>query len=274
VIEFWLASTTNVAKAAAHDLDVFRFIPGYSEAIVADGKEPVLLLLLAFVITFILTRLYTRLARIYGWGSGNVHGVHLHHMVVGILIMIATAIVAVAEWPTGIGRDVVAIFFGVGAALILDEFALSLYLEDVYWSPEGRTSIDATVMGVMLAGLLMVGISPFGVEDAHYSRAVAFGVIAVNILLATITFLKGKLMLGLAAIFIPVFGLVGALRLAKPRSAWARWFYKKHPHQLERARQRYEVHPGWAERFNIWFTNLIGGAPSRPSPSEARQSKS
>jgi hypothetical protein len=270
---FLIATASNVAQATAHDLDIFRFIPGYSEAIVGDGKEPVLLLLLAFLITFVLTRLYTRLARVYGWGSGSVGGVHLHHMVVGILIVLVTGVVAVADWPTGIGRDLIGIFFGVGAALVLDEFALSLYLEDVYWSPEGRLSVDATVMGVLLAGLLMVGVSPFGVDDAHYSRTIAFGVIAFNIVLAAITLLKGKLMLGLLSIFIPLWGLIGALRLAKPQSAWARWFYKQQPKKLERAHQRYEVHPGWPERFNTWFTNLIGGAPSRPSPGEAPTSE-
>ena len=36
-----------------------------------------------------------------------------------------------------------AILYGVGAALTLDEFALWLNLEDVYWSPQGRSSIDA-----------------------------------------------------------------------------------------------------------------------------------
>jgi hypothetical protein len=271
---FLLDASSNVAKATAHDLDIFRFIPGYSENIVGDGKEPVLLLLVAFLITFVLTRLYTRLARSYGWGSGSVGGVHLHHMVVGILIVLVTGIVAIAEWPTGIGRDVIAIAFGIGTALILDEFALSLYLQDVYWSPEGRTSVDATVMGVMLAGLLMVGVSPFGVDDAHYSRHIAFWLIVLNVCLAVVTFLKGKLMLGLAAIFVPLVGLVGALRLAKPHSPWARWFYKHAPQKRERAHQRYEVHPGWPERFNIWFTNLIGGAPNRPSPGQAPSSKS
>lgn len=266
---FLLDSASNAANAAAHDLDIFRFIPGYSEHIVGDGKEPVLLLLLAFMITFALTRLYTRLARVYGWGSGSVGGVHLHHMVVGILMLIATAIVAVAVWPSGIGRDVIAIFFGVGAALVLDEFALSLYLRDVYWSPEGRTSIDATVMGVMLAALLMVGICPFGVDDAHYSRKYAFVIVIFNVVLAAVTLLKGKLMLGLVAIFIPIVGLVGTLRLGKPQSAWARWFYSHDPKKLARARQRYEVNPGWPERFNIWFTNLIGGAPSSPTQGEA-----
>lgn len=271
---FLLDNASNAARVAAHDLDIFRFIPGYSEHIVGDGKEPVLLLLLAFLITFALTRLYTRLARVYGWGSGSVGGVHLHHMVVGILIIIVTALVAVAEWPNGIGRSVIAIFFGIGAALILDEFALSLYLQDVYWSPEGRTSVDATIMGVMLAGLLMVGISPFGVDDAHYSRTYAFAVVVLNVVLAVITLLKGKLMFGLASIFIPIIGLVGALRLAKPQSAWARWFYKKSPKKLARARQRFEISPGWPERFNVWFTNLVGGAPSQPSPGDAPSSES
>jgi hypothetical protein len=272
---FFLAEATqNVVRVAAHDLDIFRFIPGYSTHIVGDGKEPVFLLLLSFTITFALTRLYTRLARTYGWGSASAGGVHLHHMVVGILILIATAIVAVAVWPSGIGRDLIAIFFGAGAALVLDEFALSLYLQDVYWSPEGRTSIDATIMGVMLAGLLTVGISPFGVDDAAVPRNYAVGVVILNILFAAVTFSKGKLMLGLVAIFIPVFGFIGALRLAKPQSAWARWFYKHSPSKLERARERYEVNPGWPERFNVWFTNLIGGAPSQPSPSEAPPSRS
>jgi len=266
-------SLLDAGSNVANDLNIFRFIPGYSDEIVAPGKEPVLLLLLAFLITFVLTRLYTRLARVYGWGSGSVDGVHLHHMVIGILIVLATGIAAIAEWPTGIGRDLIAIFFGVGAALTLDEFALSLYLKDVYWAPEGRASVDATIVCVLLAGLLMVGISPFGVDDAYFSRSIAFGVLAVHIIVAAITLLKGKLMLGLLAVFIPIVGIIGALRLAKPHSPWARWFYRRSPRLQKRARDRYEVDPGWSERFNVWFTNLIGGAPSTPSPTEVPTSE-
>jgi hypothetical protein len=120
----------------------------------------------------------------------------------------------------------------------------------------------------------MVGISPFGVDDAHYSRRYAFIIVVFNVLLAVVTLLKGKLMLGLAAVFIPVVGLIGATRLAKPQSAWARWFYSRDPKKVERARLRFEVNPGWPERFNVWFTNLIGGAPSRPSPNEAPRAES
>ena len=44
------------------------------------------------------------------------------------------------------------ILYGVGAALTLDEFALWLNLRDVYWSPEGRASIDMVILfGSLLA---------------------------------------------------------------------------------------------------------------------------
>jgi len=131
----------------------------------AAGREPVLLLLVAFLVTFVLTRAYTRLARVRGWGSGSVGEVHLHHMTIGIVLVLVSGLIAVAVRPVDLGLDLVAIVFGIGAAFTLDEFALWLYLRDVYWCPEGRSSIDAAVMGVLLAGLLLVGTSPFGIGD-------------------------------------------------------------------------------------------------------------
>jgi hypothetical protein len=143
------------ATAAREDagLRLFRFIPGYDEHIVLTGKEPLILMLLAFLITFALTRLYTRLARFYAWGSGSVHGVHLHHMVVGIIMVLTCGLVGIASDPGQPWLDIVAVVFGVGAALTLDEFALWLYFRDVYWSEEGRSSIDAAIMGLVFAGL-------------------------------------------------------------------------------------------------------------------------
>ena len=107
----------------------------------ADGmgiadRQPVLLLLGAFLVTFVLTRVYTRLSRVRGWGSGSVGCIHLHHMVVGIVLILLSGLVALAVEPGSPGREVLAIGFGVGAALTLDEFALWLYLRDVYWCPE------------------------------------------------------------------------------------------------------------------------------------------
>jgi hypothetical protein len=254
------------ASTTAAALNVFRFLPGYETNVVATGKEPLLLLILSFLITFTLTRVYTRLARTHGWGSGSIRGVHLHHMVVGILVVLTSGLVAIAVWPDGVGRELIAICFGSGAALTLDEFALSLYLRDVYWTPEGRTSIDATLTGVMLAALLFVGVSPFGIHDDTVVPRL-FGLVAIvgNVVLAAITFLKGKLVLGIASIFVPLLGLIGAVRLATPGSPWARWFYRGRPDQLEHSRRRYETCTTRTARFNRWFVDVVGGRPSEPS---------
>ena len=242
-------------------IDLFRFIPGYSTHITEQGKEPLFLCLLAFLITFALTRLYTRLARIHGWGSGSVGGVHLHHMVVGMILVLASGLALVAYNPDAQGhwRDLLGIVFGIGAAFVLDEFALSLYLKDVYWLPEGRKSVDACLLGFAVAGLMLVGVSPFGTDQsAAGGRWVLFADISLNVVFAVVTLTKGKLALGLIAIFIPVLGLVTATRLAKPNSLWARRFYGER--KLERARRRFAPHSR-KERFSRWFSDLVGGAP-------------
>jgi hypothetical protein len=85
-------------------------------------------------------------------------GRHIHHLVFGILILLLVGYGWLAD--VGTGEDdssvllsrLMAILYGVGAALTLDEFALWLNLKDVYWSPQGRTSIDAIVLfGALLA---------------------------------------------------------------------------------------------------------------------------
>ncbi len=118
-----------------------------------------------------------------------------------------------------------AVFFGGGAALTLDEFALWLYLRDVYWCEEGRSSIDAILMGVVLATLLLVGSSPFGLAGGSMPSAIVFGVAAFNIVVAVLSLLKGKLVLGIAGVFVPFVGIIGTVRLAKPRSLWAKHVY-------------------------------------------------
>ncbi len=243
---------------------LLRFVPGYETNVVVSGKEPLFLLLLAFLVAFALTRLYTRLARRYGWGSGSVHGVHLHHMVVGIIMLLVSGAVAIAVTPASPGIEVLAIAFGVGAALTLDEFALWLYFRDVYWSEEGRSSIDATLMAFVFGALLLVGTSPFGIEqeESELPRAIASAVIGVDVVLALVTFLKGRLMLGLLSIFLPPVGLVAAVRLAKPRSPWARWFYKRNEGKLARSHSRFDERDRRLKQLKDRFYDLIGGAPS------------
>jgi hypothetical protein len=77
----------------------------------------------------------------------------------------------------------------------------------------------------------------------------------------TVTFLKGKLKLGLFGIVFAPLSLVGSLRLAKPGSVWARLLYPDNGRRLRRSRQRF------ASRETRWvgrrqrFYDLIGGAP-------------
>lgn len=247
-------------------MNLFRFIPGYGGLIFDEGKEPLFLLLLAFVIAFACTRSYTRRARNRGWGSGSVRGVHLHHVVVGIVFVLVAGLVVFTQLGTGAAvRDVCAIVFGIGGAFVLDEFALIFYLRDVYWSEEGRDSVDATILGAMIAGLTLVVSEPFGLDDpftSHLSRSVLVLVVAQNAVFAVVTFLKAKPFAGFAAIALPLIGWIGAARLAKPKGPWARWFYA--PDKRRRAEER--ARDGFAARFQQRLVDLVGGKPSPPTP--------
>jgi hypothetical protein len=239
--------------------------------VVPSGKEPLVLCLLALLITFVLTRMYTRLARAHQWGSASVAGgVHLHHMAVGIMLILGTGLVTVAFWPEGSGRGLLGILFGVGAGLTLDEFALWLYLRDVYWSPEGRRSIDATLVVLLVAALLVLGNSPFGVTDADtVPRYVAAAVISANVLVAALAVLKGKFAVAVLSVFVFLVGVISALRLAKPTSLWARWFYTPGGRKATRARRRYGEE-STLNRVLQRFEDVLGGAPHLPSPVNAR----
>src|SRR5271167_3296369 len=85
-------------------------------------------------------------------------GHHVHHLVPGILILLAVGYGWLCEFGTGsdsssiLASIFMSILYGVGAALTLDEFALWLNLKDVYFVREGRSSIDAVILfGSLLA---------------------------------------------------------------------------------------------------------------------------
>ena len=87
-----------------------------------------------------------------------VSGRHIHHLVIGIVLLLLVGYGWLAEFGTGADNSsifvsrLMSVLYGVGAALTLDEFALWLNLKDVYWSPQGRTSIDAVILfGAFLA---------------------------------------------------------------------------------------------------------------------------
>jgi hypothetical protein len=265
-------------------MNLFGPVPGYNTHIYDSGKEALFFVFLSFLIAFALTRLYTRQARIHGWGSASVGGVHLHHAVPGLVLALGAGLLAFTPWGSDSpAQEVLAIAFGVGAALILDEWALIFHLEDVYWSREGRSSIDAVIVGSMLAGILLHTASPFGLQESEYSgsRTGVFALLAVNYLFALVCFLKGKPVVGAVGLLVPLVALAGAVRLAKPHSPWSRWFYSpdrgharlrhERARKQERSRRRFEA--GWEGRLERKVDDVLGGAPGVP-PSEKREQTS
>src|SRR5271155_4757008 len=211
--------------------------------VIAAGKLPLMLCFAAFVITFVTTRTITRMIRD---GRGpfrnqvTASGTHIHHAVPGILLLMIGAFTAVGG-PDSLGwRSFAAVVVGIGTSLVLDEFALILHLQDVYWSGEGQLSVQAVSLTAACLGLFLVGFSPFSVKDAdtieQTFRLTAFGVWLVFGGLAGGCILRGKYRTALFGLFLPPVLVVGAIRLARPNSIWARQRYRGK--KLERAQRR------------------------------------
>jgi hypothetical protein len=131
---------------------------GYHRHIVLAGKEQAFWILVAFLATFVVVRAIAHLIRA---GRGpfrdvRVGGTHVHHLVPGIAMVLVTGYLSNAIHPRA-GRTAVAILFGIGAALTLDEFALWIHLKDVYWMKQGRRSVDAVIVSAAIAGLVVLG---------------------------------------------------------------------------------------------------------------------
>ncbi|HET9780431.1 MAG TPA: hypothetical protein VFR33_01515 [Candidatus Dormibacteraeota bacterium] len=124
-----------------------------------ERRERLFLTSIGFTVTVLVVRTLTLMIHV---GAGPVHnvvagGLHIHHLVWGILLLLAVGFVWMLE--VGVGSSWVAsltaIAYGVGAALTLDEFALWLNLSDVYWKTQGRESLEALAI---FAGLLAAGL--------------------------------------------------------------------------------------------------------------------
>ena len=132
----------------------------YRRHFASERRERLFLAALAFLVTMFALRALT-------WAIhhhiGPMHDIqtrsfHLHHMVWGILGLLVVGYIWLAQAGTGMqgcsqwGSAGMAVLYGICAALTLDEFALWLRLQDVYWLPEGRQSIEAAMMfGALLA---------------------------------------------------------------------------------------------------------------------------
>jgi uncharacterized membrane protein len=247
----------------------------FERNIMEPGKLPLLLALVSFVLTFLITRGITRLIRAGKGPFRNISGsggVHVHHVVPGVILTIIGGFGAVAGGQYGFGSALAAVVFGIGAGLVMDEFALVLHLADVYWTPDGRKSVEMVVLTASLVGLLLIGFSPLGVndlnEDQQQNRAVVLANVLVNFAFALIALFKGKVRIAVLGVIIPLVAVIGAVRLARPTSPWAKRFYRNRPRARAKSGLRAYHHDrrwvGPRRAFQDW----IGGAPD-PEPARS-----
>jgi hypothetical protein len=204
----------------------------YRDGIVDTGRETQFLFFVAFLLSFGFIRTSAHMIRAQvSWWPGNVQvgGTHIHHLVWGIILLLINGYVGVAIHPGDPWREIVAVGFGIGTGLTLDEFALWLNLKDVYWSEQGRRSIDAVVIAAALSGMLVISLRAWidvTTEVADGVQAVAGAAGLLGIILALANAAKEKFGMAIWSVLLPVVGLVGAFRLAKPHSVWAKLFYR------------------------------------------------
>lgn len=227
----------------------------------ATGHRTGFVLLAAFILSFGFIRTSARMIRAQvSWWPGNVQtgsGLHIHHLVWGICLLMIAGFLEFAVTPPSPWKEILAALFGVGAGLTLDEFALWLRLQDVYWTQDGRESIDAVVLAVLFALLVLVGLSPLDVDGATSTVALVLTA-AIDLTLVAVCMFKGKVATGLVGMFVAPVALVGAIRLAKPESPWAHHRYARHPRKQAEASARHAKRQALRDRLR----NLIGGAPS------------
>lgn len=214
----------------------------YERAIVDTGREAEFLFFVAFLVSWAFIRTSAHMIRAQvSWWPGNVEvgGTHIHHLVWGILLLLITGWIGVTIQPDSPWHEILAVLFGVGAGLTLDEFALWLNLKDVYWEKQGRRSIDAVIIATILTGFVLVGFTAWAdvakdVEDEVVTAVAFFGFTAIGLALVNVA--KEKFGVALISLLIPAVGLVGAFRLARPESVWARLYGDG---RRERARRRF-----------------------------------
>ena len=229
-----------------------------------------LILLGSMLLSFGFIRFSTRMIRAQvKWWPGNVTpgGLHIHHLVFGIVLMMLAGFSNFVLQPDSPWFEILAGAFGIGMGLTLDEFALWLYLDDVYWAEEGRSSVDAVVFAAIIGGGVIVGFVPLDASGGSILAIVVSVLITLGI--CAIVALKGKVSSAVIGMFIPPVAWVGAIRLARPGSWWAKRRYEPGSGKLAKAEARKGRHDKRVRRFQ----DLIGGAPSLPSPRTGGGSK-
>jgi hypothetical protein len=242
----------------------------FERSVVDAGRLRLFCFFVAFIAAFLLIRFSVRMIRAQvRWWPGNVApgGLHVHHVVFGLVFTCVGGIGGLAVQDSRSGwAAVAAAVLGIGMALVLDEFALVLHLQDVYWTEKGRLSVEVVFVVVALCGLALLGWVPLGLTPGSGGQVVAYlGItlaLAVNLTFTVICLLKGKVWCGVIGVYIGLIALVGAIRLARPGSPWARRRYPEGSRKMARAAAREQRYWRHATRLRIWFQDLIAGRPN------------
>jgi hypothetical protein len=257
----------------------------FEHDIIGRGRLPLLCCLIAFIVTFFVARTLVRLIRRHKdtgrpprwWEPRNIHvgSKHIHHVVVGVVLVMISGVTLVTLSVNGNASEftATAILFGIGAALVLDEYALILHLSDVYWEEDGRTSVDAVFAAVAVGGLLVLGLHPLMFfislwHDTTHSVVLRTGLVfamALTLPLAVLVVLKGKVWTGLIGMFFVPLLLIGAIRLSRPQAPWARYLYMSRLNKMSRALQRERTLRRPVVRAKLWLQYAVAGTPRVPS---------
>jgi hypothetical protein len=213
----------------------------YDRHIQAPGKETHFLILIAFVLSFSFIRGSAHMIKAQvSWWPGNVEtksGTHVHHLVWGILLLLSMGYLGISTDLESPWFEFVAIAFGIGMGLTLDEFALWLNLQDVYWADKGRQSIDAVIVATLMLVVAVIGLQfwidvreavllAIGIGGRRFVGAESLpwllGFQLIGIAAAVVCWLKGKRLFAIVGAFVPIIGLYGALTKSREDSWWRR----------------------------------------------------
>lgn len=238
----------------------------------APGRLPLTLLFIAFLTTFVITRTITRLIRA---GKGPFHdnvasGVHIHHSIPGIILTIGGGFGSVAAHGAAPMAAISAILIGVGSSLVLDEFALLLHLQDVYWSSEGQLSVQVVMLTGAVLGLMALGVNPLENDGTlHVGSLVVLANLPAHLLAVVVCVRKGKYSTAIVGAFLPPIAWIGAIRLARPQSTWAKRHYS--PSKLERATRRADGFDARWGRYGLALGDLVAGRPTEVTAGPANE---
>lgn len=151
----------RVPEGEEHPIEATREVVAAGYRASTTREHALFNLLVAYAITAPVVRLSTHTIRVRGtfgpFRNASVRGRHIHHFIPGIAMAFLAGGAAIVTRNDRL-EPWFAVPFGVGAALTLDEAALLVELEDVYWSEEGILSVQVTLATLSLLGGTMLGL--------------------------------------------------------------------------------------------------------------------